>query len=140
MVMSGFARLRVLLEGVTYKPGWKLKFEADRYGLAAILQITCTQPDTQPPHRPRPLMFQRVFDEMTLETMSDADIVSTVISSAIRDFEAHEIDEWFLFHGIHVRDPHPELRLPRPLPADAGPQERLYRSLDLMRQHFEKHR
>lgn len=105
-------RVRSLLKKVTYKPGWEITADWDGYPYGRIdpftilLKVACPQPDTVTGEMTT-IHHQMAASVFTIEHMKDGDILSYLVARSIHQMEMHEMDEWFKFDGIHVKDPHP---------------------------------
>jgi hypothetical protein len=107
--MSGWTRLAVLLERVTYKPGSRFSVERPPGG-PAFLQLKLYVQDVNNPARTTPLCHARPLEDSQLDEMSDAELIKTLVYQSIAEMERHEIHEWLRFDGVPVIDPHPELK------------------------------
>lgn len=106
-----------MIENFTYKPGYELTLvvpEVARIdGMSlfpdgtqpAILHIRCYVPDsTRPPHDPTLIQFQALIPPY----MEDREerVKLHYLREILREFEMHELDEWFRYKGELVNDPH----------------------------------
>ena len=112
--MTPFERLDALLRRVTYKPGWSLSLSRLRRPdwspqpwdpLYLTISFTTTDVTTG-----LPVTISNMGDVYPefISRLTDGEIVDTVLTSAIRNMEEHELREWLKLDGICVRDPHPE--------------------------------
>lgn len=112
-------RVRSLLKKVTYKPGWVITafdhrtmqeprsdFFSFHNTTRIVLRILCLQPDTIS-GRQTEIAHHSSLSIFDVANMKDEQLVTYFIARAIRDMELHEMDEWFKFDDIHVKDPHP---------------------------------
>lgn len=97
-----------LLHGVTYKPGWNLRFEQSEIASNTI-QFTATYmaPDSYHPERKIPVLSTKIIPVPVAFTDEEAmKYVIEEVFAAIMVFERHEALEFFKIDGNHWRNPH----------------------------------
>jgi hypothetical protein len=97
--MTKFESLKLLLGRVTYKPGWEFKLICPENQWEPI-QLLITQKARDVNNLSAQIMLSTItaitWDIAT--QMSEQDFIYFV-GTAIRDFELHEMDEWFKLGG-----------------------------------------
>lgn len=109
--MDALQRVRLLLDRITYKPGWQI--EARRINDYSpwdkvTLMVSCLTRDVNSDNETR-VVSCFSLEDLHLDRMDDQDIVKHFIRRAIWQLEEHESDEWLKFDKVCVVDPHPEL-------------------------------
>lgn len=117
--MDQLERVRGLLERVTYKPGWYIEAIRQDYITHSVYQfgdwnsvcirVSMSVKDSETGETVMLNRFNSLMD-YDLERLDDAEVIKYFIHRAIWEMEEHEYHEWFKFDGIHVFDPHPELK------------------------------
>jgi hypothetical protein len=113
--MDQVARVRKLIERVTYKPDYSLvvasEFPVSGVQFPVLIQFNIfhPEPDVNHPSATAMISYGARLDEDHLEQMSDAQILEWIYHQLVKR-EIHEVREWFRMDGVPVRDPHPELK------------------------------
>lgn len=105
-----FQEAESVIARITYKPNYFITLS---YGMSVelILRIGHQSTDADNPSEPLPLpvyTYSLINEEM-LADMNEIQFVR-MIRDKIKTLEFHELDEWLKIDGMHVVDPHPELR------------------------------
>lgn len=110
-------RLQKISSKISYKPGWKINIQdyasatsINGYDPYIYLILTMFQPNLDRPNEQIKLQFSKTIDPYSISRMTDEQIVEYIISGLVREAELHEMDEWLKYDGIHVKEPHPELK------------------------------
>jgi hypothetical protein len=101
MESSSLNKVEAWLDGVTYRPGWKISCGGFVDGRQWII-IHATGPDVCEPgklFKTGPLF--KVPEDITKEQFYD-----WIIDECIPGIEQHERYEWFRINGHHHRNPH----------------------------------
>jgi hypothetical protein len=91
------------LVGVTYKPGWSVKFAGPLNDDRLWINVFATEPDVCNPGQ--------TFSTAPLFCVPDdistrAELYNWILDVCIPGVETHERYEWFRIDGQHWRDPH----------------------------------
>lgn len=108
--MDWFENLQMIVRRVTYKPGWKFNLGTQNFPKHPYdplnLYITRDEvADVDGPGKTTTLTFIASIDQETAREMLAEEFVRHFIGTAIRDFEMHELDEWFKLDGKCVFEP-----------------------------------
>lgn len=117
MMTARTARLlRDELARRTYKPGYQMRFH-DASGVGLRFALTLTTADSYHPDRQIPLCFEVYVPTDPLTTTTgevDVPRFSDWLRHVLRQFEAHEVDEWHRRDGELVVEAHAERPFGRP--------------------------
>lgn len=108
--MSQFARMRSILERITYKPEWRFEVTSMAPTLkvqeAFNLYICFAAQNVEKQSERIFIGSNTILSSWEIEPLSDKEIVDRIISHKIRKMEEHEFMEWLKLDGFCVRDPH----------------------------------
>lgn len=117
--MNQLDRIRGILSRITYKPGWKIEAMRHEYHEPSAhqfgdwnrvyLRVSVSVKDSDTGHAVMLNRFTSLMD-IDLEHIDDEQVIRYFIHRAIWQMEEHEYHEWFKVDGVHVFDPHPELK------------------------------
>jgi hypothetical protein len=91
-----------LVSGITYKPGWKI--EARREGDLAVVVLSARLPDSD--SKTGAITIVNRHEAVMPEGLQDEKHALWIVAGVMRDFELHEMDEWFRLRGARVNEPH----------------------------------
>ena len=111
--MDQFTRLQAIVDGITYKPNWRIEvYHAPQSDGAigkgfAYLCLHYSTPNVQQPETTAWITSSHFIEFVFLAGLEDPAVVM-LIHKCICQAEMHEIDEWLKFQGVHVHKPeHP---------------------------------
>lgn len=115
--LSPCQRLQVLLERVTYKPGWTFACEQLNYSTVSVCFVH-SETDVLT-GKVKPFASYMTVYEPELARMDDRKMMEAIVCRLVKNAEMHEMDEWLKLDGEHVVDPHPEVpKWPKKLTLD----------------------
>jgi hypothetical protein len=100
-----------LVDSMSYKPGWDLHAEEGAYyGYPGMVRLTTSHNEPDPLTREvGPIINEQTIGPGVLEGMDRASVIEWV-RVFLLGAETHELNEHLKVGGVHVTDPHPELR------------------------------
>lgn len=90
------------LEGITYRPGWSVRYAGELSGGRRYVTVYATEPDVCNPGE----TFTTSPLFLVPENITQRQFYDWLLDVCIPGIEAHERYEWFRIHGQHWRDPH----------------------------------
>lgn len=97
----------LLLECITYKPGFKFKLTRSKYDGENSFRIVGQLPNVNRPDELTDVMLGEILIDHRIEQWTKGDALNFIQKQLIT-FEHHEINEWFKYNGQCVNEPHPE--------------------------------
>jgi hypothetical protein len=89
--------------GISYKPGYRFRFDPDRVTSGVYVTVDAAVEDAYHPGRRVRLAFREWCPAVALR---DEETLLLWLRGFRHRFEKHESDEWFTYQGERVFDPH----------------------------------
>lgn len=118
--MTGREKLQWVIDGTTYKRGWKLwivreeKHYPPRTGAWDVIQLIVSFEAENLDRAGQKITIHAMesFYGGEVKRMTVQHILEGVIRPVLIKAEMHEMDEWLKFHEVCVRNPHPKRSFP----------------------------
>jgi len=104
-----FERACIVLEDIAYKPGWRISLDRRADFPQTDLILSFYTKDVTRDNETTLLSNRSNIDDRFLDHMDEKDFINWLFVEIIK-FERHESTEWFKYKGVHVEEPHPELK------------------------------
>lgn len=93
-----------VIEQIEYKKGWRIELLPHSWSDDWELRVSWNADDVHT-KKPTKIVSAEIFDRRAIDHMDEGALLRRA-RGAIRNAEMHESDEWFLFRGQRLFDPH----------------------------------
>ena len=97
------ARVKELVESISYKPNYRFHFAWIEGSPIGILRITFDTQEPDNPEKPTAISVDQLYPEDRVRHMTEGQIKQG-IAEQIERMELHESREWLKFEGVQFRE------------------------------------